>query len=237
MTQGKKSNAPEWSVNRIALAWAGVVSVTLAVSVAAPVRANLIINPTYDPTVTSLTSGSITFAQVKSAFEFAAAQFQNTLPTISRSISMSPPVRTFQASAECREVWWPVHLRPDQKLSVGRQTSAADTTAVASLGPTDPTGGGQFWLTRAESKALGQLLGTSVVNDGTFTFKHSDSFTFDPTHRAVSGKIDFIGIAEHEISEVMGRAAGLTGLTLGGKPAYLPTIFSATPPPELEAST
>jgi hypothetical protein len=89
------------------------------------------------------------------------------------------------------------------------------------VGPADPTGGGSFWLTRPQSKALGQLLGTSVVNDGTFTFNTSYAYTFDPAHRAVAGEIDFIGIAEHEISEIMGRTAGLGGLTLGGNPAYM----------------
>ena len=65
------------------------------------------------------------------------------------------------------------------------------------------------------------LLGTSVVNDGTVTFNTNYSYASDPTNRAVAGKIDMIGIADHEISEVMGRSAGLAGLTLGGQPAYM----------------
>ena len=41
----------------------------------------------------------------------------------------------------------------------------------------------------------------------------------------------FIGIAEHEMSEIMGRTAGLGGLTLAGNPAYLASdLFRYTGP-------
>jgi hypothetical protein len=43
-------------------------------------------------------------------------------------------------------------------------------------------------------------------NDGSIGFADDVSYTFDPTNRAVAGEFDFIGVAEHEISEVLGRA-------------------------------
>ena len=84
-------------------------------------------------------------------------------------------------------------------------TSADDATAVASLPGSDPTGGGSFLLATAEAKALG--LGTGAAVDGYVGFSSSVNYTFDPNNRAVSGAYDFIGVAEHEISEVMGRIA------------------------------
>ncbi len=41
--------------------------------------------------------------------------------------------------------------------------------------------------------------------DGSIGFASDVNYTFDPTNRAVAGKYDFIGVAEHEITEVMGR--------------------------------
>jgi hypothetical protein len=69
------------------------------------------------------------------------------------------------------------------------------------------------------------------LNDGTFTFGLNQSYTFDPNNRAVPAKADFIGVAEHEISEIMGRT-DLLGETLGGtNPLYDPLdLFRYTAP-------
>jgi hypothetical protein len=211
---------------RACVAWATLISLP-AVSQAA-----FRINPTYDSSVTSLTSGSITFSEVKSAFEYAAWQYAATFNddiTINISVSASSAIAGVGQSGD--RFGGPYNYSQIKGFLAADQHGTADAAAVNSLGPADPTNGGAFWLTRPQSKALGQLLGTSVVNDGTFTFNTSYSYTFDPAHRAVAGEIDFIGIAEHEISEVMGRTAGLSGLTLGGNPAYLANdLFRFTAP-------
>ncbi|MGH7954165.1 MAG: NF038122 family metalloprotease, partial [Limisphaerales bacterium] len=88
------------------------------------------------------------------------------------------------------------------------RTTAADSNSVASLPASDPTSSGKWYLTRSEAKALG-VLGISQndnVNDGSIGFASDVSYTFDPTNRAVPGRFDFIGVAEHEITEVMGRS-------------------------------
>ena len=52
--------------------------------------------------------------------------------------------------------------------------------------------------------------------DGFVGFSSSAPFTFDTNNRAVAGENDFIGAAEHEISEVMGRyGIGQNAGTLG----------------------
>jgi hypothetical protein len=104
-------------------------------------------------------------------------------------------------------------------------TTAADSNAVASLPPSDPTGGGLWWIPTAEAKALGSIGGFVYVapndpgQDGSVYFASTVNYTFDPTNRAVAGEYDFIGVAEHEISEVLGRGAGLNTVMVGG---YLP---------------
>jgi hypothetical protein len=106
-------------------------------------------------------------------------------------------------------------------------TTPTDNTAVASLGAADPTGGKNFRLSTAQAKALSL---TESGSDGTFTFGISNAFTFDPSNRAVANKGDFIGVAEHEISEIMGRIPGL-GQRFGGHSTYLPyDLFRYTAP-------
>lgn len=90
--------------------------------------------------------------------------------------------------------------------------SASDQTAVASLPPADPTGGRSELMATSEARALG-LTGYRGT-DGFVGFDKSSSWTFNPASRAVGGEFDFIGVAEHEISEVLGRMADLG--TFGG---------------------
>jgi hypothetical protein len=100
-------------------------------------------------------------------------------------------------------------------------SSAAAAEAVASLPSTDPTGGGTFLIPNPEAKALGLLAATDPGNDGTFTFGQGYDYDFSSSDRAVSGEMDFIGVAEHELSEIMGRGY-LLGANLTGGPDYEP---------------
>lgn len=94
--------------------------------------------------------------------------------------------------------------------------SGADATAVASLGASDPTGGANFVMANAEAKALGLLAGNARGIDGYVGFNSTASYTFDPNNRAVAGEYDFIGLAGHEITEVMGRyGLGQNGASSG----------------------
>ncbi len=83
--------------------------------------------------------------------------------------------------------------------------SAADQTSVANLPAMDPTGGAIFTMSNAEGKALGLVSANAPGIDGYVGFNSTADFTFDPNNRAVPNEYDFIGVAEHEISEVMGR--------------------------------
>jgi hypothetical protein len=76
--------------------------------------------------------------------------------------------------------------------------------------PVDPTNGGRFLYTSSQAKALGMRAANDPSIDGTFTYNSSFAYTFDPNNRVgAPGQFDFIGVAEHEISEIMGRIPGL----------------------------
>ena len=178
----------------------GLAAITLAL----PARA-LTINPTYDVTITSLTNA----AQVEASFAAAAQMFQNqyTNPiTVNINVSFSDSVGL--GASQTQLTGNPTYSELVTALRSAR-TSAADTNAVASLPASDPAGG-PWWIPRAEAKAL-KILGLSATdpgNDGSVMFATPSVdtvYAFDSTNRAVAGELDFIGVAEHEISEVLGR--------------------------------
>jgi hypothetical protein len=78
------------------------------------------------------------------------------------------------------------------------------------------------YLSMAEARALGLTTGPNVSldsnglyvkPDGTFYFNPNQTYTTDPNNQAVAGAYDFLGVAEHEISEILGRTSGLTQST------------------------
>lgn len=93
-----------------------------------------------------------------------------------------------------------------------------DATAIGaggSISVADPvTGTHTWWVTRAQAKALG-LLADDLSNDGTTTFGAGNPFTFSGP--IAPGTYDFMGVAAHEITEVMGRL-GLMAATIGNSP-------------------
>lgn len=88
---------------------------------------------------------------------------------------------------------------------IGDAKTKADAMAVGTLSVTDPTGGKPFLMANADAKALGLLVGNATGIDGAVGFSSTVAYTFDPEQRSAAGKYDFIGLAEHEVSEVMGR--------------------------------
>ena len=108
--------------------------------------------------------------------------------------------------------------------------SPADAIAVATLPALTAPGGKSFQMASAEAKALG--LTSSLSPDGSVGFNTGVTWTFDPNNRAVPGSFDFIGVAEHEISQVMGRVSmvgsgALTALDLFRYSA--PSVRALTP--------
>jgi hypothetical protein len=100
-------------------------------------------------------------------------------------------------------------------------SSGDDATFNATLPVADPTGSNRYFMARAQAKALG-LIPSDATLDGTFTFGAGFQYTYDPNNRTVAGKFDFIAIAFHEITEIMGRIPGLGNQFGTGVNSYLP---------------
>ena len=168
-------------------------------------------NLTYDSTVTSLSYAS----QVESACNYVGQQYQSLLSDpITININIGAMTKGLgQSTSELEGVDYAT-LR--SALAADRKT-ANDRTAVASLPTNDPSPGGNstYAVTLAQAKALGINSPTDTASDGFFQFNSNESYTFDPNNRAVAGKYDFIGVADHEFSEIMGRI-GILGANVFG---------------------
>src|SRR5262249_32964168 len=97
--------------------------------------------------------------------------------------------------------------KPGGAASFGAVTSGYNysqiTTALAEILPaTDFTSGGTFAIPVAQAQAIGLLDNNSIPIDGWIGFGTADPWSFNGSGTP-SGAEDFIGFAEHEITEVM----------------------------------
>jgi hypothetical protein len=90
---------------------------------------------------------------------------------------------------------------------IAEGNSPIQQSAYATLPATDPTKGSGLEITTAEAKALGLLPGSGTSIDGDVGFDSTASWSFSPTATPTQNAYDFIAVAEHEISEVLGRLA------------------------------
>jgi len=166
----------------------------------------LTFNISYDSSVTNLTNA----AEVEAAFATAAQLFQD-LYTNNATIKLTVyagPTGPFTDGISLGRSQFILFQFPYTSITNALRThraSAADTNSVASLPATDPTGGGTWLVPLAEARVLGLISLGNTNEDGEVGFATNKSYTFDPNNRTVAGKFDFIGVAEHEISEVLGR--------------------------------
>lgn len=165
--------------------------------------------------------GSNVTAAEQSAFNYAARQFQSLLSnniTVNISVQGDPNVGLGQSSSYV-DVF--PNTSRDTNLSYSEVSQAINTSYGSNLLPTaDPAPAGSvFGMTTAEAKALGFVQGNSTALDGTFSFNSNLNYATDPIQQALPGAYDFIAIAEHEISEIMGRIPGLNDQASG--PTYL----------------
>ncbi len=181
----------------------------------------LVINPTFDSSVTSLSNA----AQVEAAVNYVVQQYEGLFSnpiTLNITVSAAAGTDIFGQSSFTTTL---PYTYAQIKAALIAHESSASAAGIATLGATDPTGGGTFEVSYGEAKALGLRSATDPASDGTFTFGLGNSFTFDPNNRVVSGKYDFIGVVEHEFSEIMGRVGGLQD------PNYAPyDLFRYTAP-------
>ena len=207
----------------------GLGALATAVALAPIANAGLVISPTWDASLDANLPSAVV-ADVKSAFTYAAQQISSRFnDNITVNITVAAAAGTSVLGSSSTSLVGTTTYAQIRSTLASQATTATDSTALASLGVTDPTGGKAFWLARAQAKSLG-FIPASSTRDGTFTFGAGYSYSFDPNNRAVSGKFDFIGVALHEITEIMGRIPML-GQTLNSAPAYTPLdLFRYTAP-------
>lgn len=91
-------------------------------------------------------------------------------------------------------------------------TSPVQIAADATLPANDVTGGGVFDIGRAEAKALGLIAPNASGTDGWAGFDSNPTdWSFAPNVKPAAGQYYFIGTAEHEITEILGRNSFLGG--------------------------
>lgn len=166
-------------------------------------NAGLVIQPTFDSSVTSLSNA----AQYESAINSAIAEIEDLFTdnvTINITFKASVGTSVFGESLAASQN---VTYAQIQNALASHATTATDASAMNYLA--NPTSNGKFFVNYAEAKVLGLRSATDPANDGTITFGTGFRFTFDPGNRAVKGQYDFIGVIQHEITEIMGRTFGL----------------------------
>ena len=164
-------------------------------------------NITYDTSVTNLTNA----AEVENAFATAAQAFSDTytnVATINLTVYWGPVGPFTSGISLGRSHFFLTSVGFSQLTNALflHRASAVDSNAVANLPAVDPTIGSWF-VNRAEARVLGLFSTNDSSVDGEIGFSTNSnvSFTFDPNNRSVPGKFDFIGVAQHELTEVLGR--------------------------------
>lgn len=199
----------------------GLATFCLILGSAVHTDAGLTITANFDDN--SFSTNGYNVSDVHSAFNFAASQIASqfsdpihiNIDVVAGSTGLGQSSTNLDGYLSYSQIR--AALIADQTL----HPSADGATSVASLSASDPTGGRGFAVSTAQAKALG-LVSDDLLQDGIFTFSNSQAYTFDPSNRQVAGKYDFIGIAQHEISEIMGRIYGLGSNFGNGRPSYLP---------------
>ena len=186
-----------------------VAGLTVAVTTSASA---LTIHATYDVSITSLANAATVEAAIAAAAQTFQGLYSNAI-TVNITFywgATGPFTGGISLGASSTSLRGYSYAQIRTALA-SHSVSAADSSAVASLPVSDPGGGASWWVPRSQVKVLG-LAGVGAndsTQDGSVGFASTVSYTFDPNQRAVSGKYDFIGVAEHEISEVLGRIYGL----------------------------
>jgi hypothetical protein len=86
-------------------------------------------------------------------------------------------------------------------------SSAAQPEMLANLPAADPSGGSGFYVSPAEEKAWGLLPADGTELDGQVGFTVESDFNYNPNDRNDPSAVDFVGIAEHELTHALGRVS------------------------------
>ncbi len=205
----------------IALLRYGLAMLALCAGLAAPAQALTIVRTNDSSVAANLSPADV--ASANAAFDYAAGQIAALYADpIQINITMAAAAGTGTLGSSSTPLLGTLTYTQVRNALLGDVLlgDADDASSSGSLGASDPAGSGVYLIPRAQAKALG-FIASDATRDGTFTFGAGWSYTYDPNNRAVAGKIDFIGVAFHEITEIMGRIY-LLGENHTGSPNYVP---------------
>ena len=168
----------------------------------------LVINVTYDSSVSSAPSGFT--AAINAAVAYLEKEFTNSMTLNLRVGYGEVGGTTIGAGAlgESETNYDVVSYATLRSALLSHASQPDQLTATATL-PTTSPGTANFMVANAEAKALGLVASNGTTLDGAIGISSSYAMTYDPNNRAVSGTYDAIGVMEHEITEVMGRTQSL----------------------------
>jgi hypothetical protein len=174
------------------------------------------INLTYAPDATFTAAGlsAADITAMKAANSYAATQLTsrfNDNINVNIMVTANPGTMGLgESSSSTRSVDSYAALRNAMAADSRTPDDATALGAGGSIPAADPiTTAHMYSVTQAQGKALGLIPDDAVTVDGTFTFYGGNMYTYDPNNRAVAGKYDFIGLALHEFTEIMGRIGNM----------------------------
>ena len=202
---------------------AAAAATGLALLAAQPASA-LVINVSYDSSVTSQANAAVIESAFNTVAQDYASSFSNPV-TVNVGVSWGSvggyalPSTAVGASLDYLYGYFS-YSNVKGFLASSAASNPSDTalaTASGSLPGAAPPGVSQYVVPSAEAKALGLIPGSQSSIDGFIGFAGSPSnYDFNPTDGVGAHTFDFQGVAAHELAEVLGRISGLSGK----KPAY-----------------
>jgi hypothetical protein len=198
--------------------------IVLGLAVACPGLAQaLVIKPIFDTSITSLKNAT----QVESAIDAAIGLYETDLKsnvTIEIDFSWgtidgSAVAKTAAAESLSYIYTGFTYAEVESYIKQAAAANPADTAlvqAAANLPAKDPSGLNSYAITEAEAEALGLISPTATGIDGYVGFSSALSYDLDPADGTTAGAYDIEALAQHEISEVMGRMSGISST----KPTY-----------------
>jgi len=191
-----------------------VLGAALLAASAAPSMA-LTFNTSWDPSITSLANAGT----VEQAFTTAESRLSAILAnpvTVNVNVSWgklgTQALPTGALGASSTSLYGYFTYSQMKSWLTAAATTAADKAAITTLPATSPTGSVQYVLTAAQAKALGLVAPTGTSVDGSVGFA-SNNYTFSEANGTAANTYDFIAVAEHELTEVLGRMSGLSSST------------------------
>ena len=157
------------------------------------------INVSFDSSVTNAPTGFV--AAVNYVVNYYDTLFTNNV-TINLNVGYGEVAGQTLASGALGESVSPTYVA-ESYSSVVSALQAQAAPGASALPSTSPVPGA-LYMTPAEAQALGL---SNAVATGYVGFSSSASFDFTANTTPTSSQYYFIGVAEHEISEIMGRVS------------------------------